>query len=198
ILADRFWVQVQNFFGQPEAIPFSDNGAFVSNIVGSLAGGDQLLSLRGRGNPDRPFTLIQAMQDQAQARFRRTEQALQARLTATEQRLTELRRGTAQGTTQGTPAATTAATMAAAGAATGAGGQALLTPAQTEAIRAAEQQILATRGELRQVEFDLNRNIRTLETRLRLFCVVLVPALLILASIILALFRAHRRRLARA
>ncbi len=198
ILADRFWVQVQNFFGQPEAIPFSDNGAFVSNIVGSLAGGDQLLSLRGRGNPDRPFTLIQAMQDQAQARFRRTEQALQARLTATEQRLTELRRGTAQGTTQGTPAATTAATMAAAGAATGAGGQALLTPAQTEAIRAAEQQIRATRGELRQVEFDLNRNIRTLETRLRLFCVVLVPALLILASIILALFRAHRRRLARA
>ncbi|MGH7072178.1 MAG: Gldg family protein, partial [Acetobacteraceae bacterium] len=182
ILADRFWVQVQNFFGQPEATPFSDNGAFVSNVVGSLAGGDLLLSLRGRGNPDRPFTVIKAMQNEAQARFRRTELALQARLTATEQKLTALRHGTA-----------TASTAAA-----GDNGQALLTPAQTAAIKAAEQQILATRAELRQVEFDLNRNIRNLEARIRLFCIVLVPAILVLAAIILALYRAHRRRAARA
>lgn len=182
ILADRFWVQVQNFFGQPEAVPFSDNGAFVSNVVGSLAGGDLLLSLRGRGNPDRPFTVIKAMQNEAQARFRRTELALQARLTATQQKLTELRHGTASAST----------------AASGASGRALLTPAQTAAIKAAEQQILATRAELRQVEFDLNRNIRNLETKLRLFCIVLVPAILVLAAIILALYRARRRRLARA
>src|SRR5208283_2107565 len=40
ILADRFWVRVQDFFGQQEATPFSDNGAFLANLVGTLAGGD--------------------------------------------------------------------------------------------------------------------------------------------------------------
>ncbi len=182
ILADRFWVQVQDFFGQPEAIPFSDNGALVSNLVGSLAGGDLLLTLRGRGDPNRPFTVIQAMQNQAQARFRRTELALQARLTATEQKLNALRHGTA----------------AAGPGAAGASGQALLTAAQTQAIEAAEQEILDTRRELRQVEFDLNRTITHLETELRLFCIVLVPLILVLAAIVLALYRGRRRRLAHA
>ncbi|MGH7117902.1 MAG: GldG family protein [Acetobacteraceae bacterium] len=182
ILADRFWVQVQNFFGQPEAVPFSDNGAFISNLVGSLTGGDLLLTLRGRGDPNRPFTMIQAMQNEAQARFRRTELALQARLKATEQKLTALRHGTA----------------GASPAAVGAGGQALLTAAQTQAIKAAEQQILTTRQELRQVEFDLNRNITQLETKLLVFCIVLVPLVLVLIAIVLAFYRRHRRRLVRA
>ena len=182
ILADRFWVQVQDFFGQTEAVPFSDNGAFVSNLVGSLAGGDLLLTLRGRGNPNRPFTLVQAMQNEAQARFRRTELALQARLAATEQKLDALRHGTA----------------APGSAASAAGGQALLTSAQLQAINAAEQEILATRQQLREVEFDLNRNITRLETELRLFCIVLVPLILVLAAIVLALYRGRRRRLAHA
>lgn len=181
ILADRFWVQVQNFFGQPEAAPFSDNGAFVSNLVGSLAGGDLLLSLRGRGDTSRPFTLIEAMQSVAQERFRRTELALQAKLKQTEDKLTALRRGTASGGGAATPAS-----------------QAVLTPAQSQAIAAAEREIVSTREQLRQVEFDLNRNISRLETELRLFCVVLVPALLVIIAIGVGLLRGHRRRAARA
>jgi len=176
ILADQFWVQVQNFFGQPEIMPFSDNGAFVSNLVGSLAGGDLLLSLRGRGNISRPFTLIQSMQATAQARFRRTELALQARLQQTQKRLAALRSGTAGGA--------------------GKADAAILTPAQTQAIAAAEQEIVQTREQLRQVEFDLDRNISRLEAELRLFCVVLVPALLVLIAIALGLLR-RRRRFAR-
>ena len=45
ILADRFWVRVADFFGQPTATPFSDNGPFVANLVGTLAGGDALIGL---------------------------------------------------------------------------------------------------------------------------------------------------------
>jgi gliding motility-associatede transport system auxiliary component len=181
ILADRFWVQVQNFFGQPEAIPFSDNGAFVSNLVGSLAGGDLLLSLRGRGMVSRPFTLIEGMQASAQARFRRTELALQAKLRQTQEKLAALRQGTASGGGKGADAST-----------------AILTPEQSRAIAAAEQEIVQTREQLRQVEFDLDRNISHLETELRIFCVVLVPALLVLIAIGLGLVRRHRRRISRA
>ncbi|MBV8575711.1 MAG: Gldg family protein, partial [Acetobacteraceae bacterium] len=45
ILADRFWVRVQDFFGQQQATPFGDNGAFVANLIGTLAGGDALIGL---------------------------------------------------------------------------------------------------------------------------------------------------------
>lgn len=175
ILADRSWVQVRNFFGHPEAIPFSDNGAFVSNLIGSLAGGDALLTLRGRGDLTRPFTLIDAMRGEAQARFRRTEVALEARLKATESKLTALRHGTGSAGS----------------------GQAIVTPSQTAAIDQARQQILATREELRRVEFDLNRNIAGLETLLRLFAVGLIPLVLVLAAIGAGAVRRRRRARAR-
>jgi ABC-type uncharacterized transport system involved in gliding motility auxiliary subunit len=59
ILEDRFWVRIQDFFGQQIATPFSDNGAFVANVADTLAGGDALISLRSRGESLRPFTLVE-------------------------------------------------------------------------------------------------------------------------------------------
>ena len=38
LLADRLWVQVQNFFGQQLATAFADNGSFVANLVDNLSG----------------------------------------------------------------------------------------------------------------------------------------------------------------
>ena len=72
ILADRYWVRVADFFGQPTATPFSDNGPFVANLIGTLAGGDALIGLRSRGDTNRPFTLVSRMQSEAEAQFRQT------------------------------------------------------------------------------------------------------------------------------
>ena len=76
ILDDRFWVRIQDFFGQSQAMPFSDNGPFVANLIDTLAGGDALIGLRARGTSARPFVLVNDMQAEAEARFRQTEQAL--------------------------------------------------------------------------------------------------------------------------
>ena len=38
ILEDRFWVRVQDFFGQQVATPFSGNGPFVANLADTLSG----------------------------------------------------------------------------------------------------------------------------------------------------------------
>ena len=46
ILEDRFWVRVQDFFGQQVATPISGNGALVTNLVDTLGGSDALISLR--------------------------------------------------------------------------------------------------------------------------------------------------------
>ncbi len=178
ILDDRFWVRIQDFLGQSQAVPFSDNGPFVANLIDTLAGGDALIGLRARGTSARPFVLVNDMQAEAEARFRQTEQTLQQHLDAVQKQLQTLRQGSAPG---------------AGGAASEQSVQPVITPAQRDAIEAARQDILSTRQKLRAVQYDLNRGIARLETELRLFDIVLVPALLTLLAIGLGIVRRQRR-----
>jgi ABC-type uncharacterized transport system involved in gliding motility auxiliary subunit len=178
ILDDRFWVHVQDFFGQSQATPFSDNGPFVANLIDTLAGGDALIGLRARGASARPFTLVDQMQSAAEAQFRQTQQTLQQHLDAVQKQLQTLRQGGSQ---------------AAGGQAGDQSAQPVITPEQRSAIDAARQDILATRQKLRAVQFELNRDIARLETELRLFNIVLVPAVLTILAIGLGVVRRRRR-----
>ncbi len=179
ILADRFWVRVQDFFGQQEATPFSDNGPFVANLVGTLAGGDALIGLRSRGASLRPFERVEDMQRSAEAQFRETEKGLTAHLDATQKKLAELRTG------RGAPGSGQTAANA------------VISEQQRETIDALRREIGQTRGKLRNVQLELRRDIRTLETQLRLFNIALVPAVLTLLAIGLGLARRRRRARAR-
>jgi ABC-type uncharacterized transport system involved in gliding motility auxiliary subunit len=178
ILADRFWVRVSDFFGQQTAMPFSDNGPLVANLIGTLAGGDALIGLRSRGDTNHPFILVNQMQSEAEAKFRQTEQALQKHLDDTEKQLRTLRQGPS-GSDQ-------------------ANAQAVVTPEQRAAIDAARKDIVDTRQQLRAVQYDLNRGISRLETELRVFNIVLVPALLAIVAIVMGVARSRRRARARA
>ena len=178
ILADRFWVRISDFFGQQTAMPFSDNGPFVANLVDTLAGGNALIGLRARGDTSRPFVLVNEMRNEAEAKFRRTEQALQQHLQATEQQLRSLRQGPSGGEKTSE--------------------QVVITPEQRAAIDAARKDIVDTRQQLRAVQFDLNRNISTLQTELRVFNIVLIPVLLTIVAIVLGVMRNRRRARARA
>jgi ABC-type uncharacterized transport system involved in gliding motility auxiliary subunit len=180
VLADRFWVRISDFFGQQTAMPFSDNGPFVANLVGTLAGGDALIGLRSRGDTSHPFILVNAMQGEAEAKFRQTQQALQQHLDDTEKQLRTLRQGSAGGSEQQ------------------ANTQAVITPEQRAAIDAARKDIVDTRQQLRAVQYDLNRDISRLETGLRVFNIVLVPALVAILAIALGIVRSRRRARARA
>jgi ABC-type uncharacterized transport system involved in gliding motility auxiliary subunit len=174
ILEDRFWVRVQDFFGQQVATPFSDNGALVINLADSMAGGEALVGLRSRGESLRPFEMVEDIRRGAEAQFRQTERGLQERLEATERRLRELRQGP-----QGQQAS------------------AVITPEQRAEIDRAREEIRRTRSELRQVQLELRRDIEGLENRLRLLNIVLVPALLTVFAIGLGIVRARRRAGAR-
>jgi ABC-type uncharacterized transport system involved in gliding motility auxiliary subunit len=93
IFDDRFWVRVENLYGKRIATPFADNGAFVLNAVENLMGSGDLISLRTRATNDRPFTVVKELQADAQAQFQQEAEALQARVTAVQQRLHELEQG---------------------------------------------------------------------------------------------------------
>jgi hypothetical protein len=76
--------------------------------------------------------------------------------------------------------------------------QAVITPEQRAAIDAARKDIVDTRQQLRVVQLNLNRDISRLETWLRVFNIMLVPALLAIVAIVLSVLRGRRRAGARA
>jgi ABC-type uncharacterized transport system involved in gliding motility auxiliary subunit len=170
-------VHVQDFFGQQDATPFSDNGPFVINLIGTLAGGDALIGLRSRGTAQRPFEVIDDMQKNAEAKFRQTEETLQTHLTEVQKQLTALRTGRGE---------------------SGANAQAVITPEQRQSIDDLRRDITATRSRLRLVQLELRRDILGLETRIRLADIVLVPAVLTVLAVVLGIARRRRRARARA
>ena len=177
VLEDRFWVRVQDFFGQQVATPFSDNGALIGNLVDTLSGGDALISLRSRGESLRPFDLVDEYRREAEARFRQTERQLQQQLEGAERRLRELRQGQGgQGDRR----------------------EAVITPEQRAEIDRIREQIISTRRQLRTVQLELRRDIEGLETWLRILNIAFVPALLTLFALGLGIVRARRRAGARA
>ena len=168
MLEDRFWVNVQNFFGQRIAIPRANNGAFVINSIENLSGSNDLISLRSRGNFSRPFLKVKEIQRDAEKSFRDKEQQLQQKLRETEQKISELQRQKASDQSM------------------------ILSPEQADEIQKFRDQRVKTRKELRSVQHELQKNIESLGTKLKFLNIGLIPILIILFAIGLAAYR-HKR-----
>jgi ABC-type uncharacterized transport system involved in gliding motility auxiliary subunit len=181
ILADSFWVQTQDFFGQRVATPTANNGDFAVNAVDNLSGSDGLISLRARGQSSRPFLLVQEIQSQAENRFRATERQLQERLRETEQRLTQLR-------TQGAP------DQAQGSGTPGAGQSRVLSREQQQAIDQFRSQVVDIRRQLRGVQQQLRQNISGLEMIVKFVNIGLLPIVIALVALIVGLVKLRRRR----
>jgi ABC-type uncharacterized transport system involved in gliding motility auxiliary subunit len=169
LLDDRFWVQVQEFFGQRVAVPNANNADFVINAVESLMGAPELISLRSRGVSARPFELVQSIQRSAEDAFRAKERELQEKLKATETKLKDL-----QTKEQGQ-------------------GQVILTQEQQLAIENFRAEMLATRRELRDVQHALREDIDNLQTLLQFANIALIPVLVALIALVLGMWRMRRR-----
>jgi len=169
MLSDRMWVHVQDFFGQRLPQPWADNGSFAINALDNLSGSDALINIRSRGNFNRPFTMVDTLQRSAQERFRQTEQELQSRLAATEEKLYVLQQAIDPE-------------------------QHLeLTDEQQATVQQFLQEKLQLRKELREVRYQLNADIESLGTKLKFFNTGVMPILLTFMLIMLSLSRRIRR-----
>ena len=168
ILSDRLWVQRQNFLGQTLATAFANNGDFLINALDNLSGSADLIGIRARGAYSRPFTRVRALRRQADARFRQTEQRLQAELTETENRLGELQ-----------------------DARTDQGSLLMSDEQQAELQRFLDEQA-RIRQELRAVQRNLDRSIERLGTVLQFINIGLVPLLLTAAALSAVVVRRRR------
>ncbi|MFT3810690.1 MAG: Gldg family protein [Micropepsaceae bacterium] len=169
---DRFWVQPQQQGDQTMAVPIADNLAFVAGAAENMLGSNDLISLRTRATGDRPFTLVEAMQQAADARFLKEEQDLNARIAETQEKLNALAKPAANGETTA------------------------LTAEQQAEIDKFRSELTETRARLRDVQRELRSGIEQLGTRLALINIVAVPLLLIVVAIVIAVTR--RNRMARA
>jgi len=173
IFDDRFWVHVENVYGRTLAAPFADNGAFIMNAVENLSGSNDLISLRTRASSNRPFTVVQKLQAQAQARFQQEANTLKQKLSDTETRLHALEQGA------GTDAQAQSATA--------------LTPDQQREIAAFKREVAATRTALRNVQHNLRKDIDMLGSILAFINIALVPILVAIFAVGLAILRRRRR-----
>ena len=170
MLADRFWVVVQEFLGSRIAIPSAANGALVINALDNLTGSSDLISVRNRGTFTRPFTRVVALRQQAERTFRAKEQELIAELTETERRLVEL-----EESNQGDDAL-------------------VLTDAQREELVRFRQERVRIGKELREVRRQLRADIERLESWLKFANIGLVPILIGIVGLLAGVMQIRRRR----
>ena len=173
ILADRLWVQVQNFLGQKLMNAFANNGDFVLNTIDNLTGSSALISIRGRATSQRPFTTVEALKRSADDRFRAKEQELQSELKETEQKLAQLQ-----------SAKTSDQAM-------------ILSPEQKSELDNFVKRKAEIRKELRDVRRSLDAEIESLGSRLKFLNIVFVPLLVTLIAIGFAVWQVRRRKSAR-
>jgi ABC-type uncharacterized transport system involved in gliding motility auxiliary subunit len=170
LLDDRFWVQVQDFFGQRLAVPTANNADMVANALDFLAGGGELVGLRGRGTSVRPFEVVRAIERDAEARLRGTERELQDKLNEVKKNLRDAETGDKAGSTPS------------------------LTPQQQQTIEKFRAEMLDTRKQLREVQLALRRDIDRLDGVLRFINIGLVPIVVAAIALVVGAVRLARRR----
>jgi ABC-type uncharacterized transport system involved in gliding motility auxiliary subunit len=171
MLSDRLWAQVQNFLGQRIVNAFANNGDFVINALDNLSGSADLIGLRSRATYTRPFTTVDKLRRDADAKFRETQQELQAQLSDTERKLGELQAGRNDKSSM------------------------LMNSAQQDEIQRFLGEQVRIRQQLRSVQHELDQDITKLGTTLKVINIIVMPIVLI--GVLLLVAAARRRRAAR-
>ena len=171
MLADEFSVQKQNFFGQMLLRPWNDNLALMSNAVEHLMGSQALITLRTRGKSDRPFTVVQEMEREAQEQYQGELEMLMQRSQETQQRLNELQRGR-----------------------TDENARTVLSAEQTAELEKLRDEQVQTKRRLREVRRNLREGIENLGAKIKFINIALVPAIVLLLGFLPGIWRSRRLR----
>jgi len=169
MLKDRFWVQLQDFYGQQIAYSTSNNIDFLINSIDEMSQTNGLISVRSRSGFSRPFDRVLDLQRSAEKLYRTKERELQKILKETEQSIARM-----QVERSGS-------------------GEEILNPEQQQEIADLRTMKYKTQQQLRDVQSDLRKDIDTLDTQLKFFNIGLVPILVALLAIITGWLRVRKR-----
>ncbi|MDX2130848.1 MAG: Gldg family protein [Planctomycetota bacterium] len=170
MLADGMWIRRQDFFGSPMVQRLADNGDFVLGALENLTGGKDLTTVRARRDTNRPFTVVERMQRDADQRALAEQAMLEESLRDTQAELDKLQ--AARSDAEGSP---------------------MLTPEQRAKVEEFRATMLDTRKKLREVNRTLRADIETLGLQLKFINTALMPLLVAFIAILLAILRRARR-----
>lgn len=169
-LADNFSVQEVNLFGSRAIQPINDNLNFISNLVESLTGSTDLLTLRGKEHSFREFELINDMQREAEKHFRHEEQQIDRRLAEVRRELSQImEKSRSQSQLMASPELRKA----------------------VQRLRKQEAEFVSRRREIRK---NLREDIETLDRTLSLINLLTLPLLIALAGVAFFVHRSKRQK----
>jgi len=167
MLANDYWVRVQEMGGQQVAVPFANNADFVLNALDNLAGSSSVISLRSRGLSDRPFQLVEKIRARAELKYRAKQRELESNLRDIEGKIKDIRTEEKSG-------------------------KVILTSQQQEDINEFQSEMLNIRGELRNVQHALRSDIEALDSWTRVINIALIPIIVALIAFAIAMVRRVR------
>ncbi|NOQ81073.1 MAG: gliding motility protein GldG [Methylophaga sp.] len=169
MLQDKFWVQLQDFYGEQIAFSTSNNIDFLINSIDEMSETNGLISVRSRSGFSRPFDRVLDLQRTAEKLYRTKERELQKILKETEQRIARMqieRSGS---------------------------GEEILNSEQQKEIADLRTMKNKTQQQLREVQGNLRKDIDELDTKLKFFNIGLVPLLVALLAIFTGWLRIRKR-----
>jgi ABC-type uncharacterized transport system involved in gliding motility auxiliary subunit len=165
MIQDPLAVREIQAIGQRLIMPLNSNLSFAQSVVEQLAGDSNLIAVRSRASRERPFTVVQKMQADAEANYRSTIKELESSLAETQRNLNELQKSKE-------------------------GGQRfILSPEQQQELVNFRKKEADVKVQLKQMRKQLRSAIDSLENRIKWLNIAGMPVAVVLAGFGLAAMR---------
>ena len=154
--------------GQRLILPLNGNLAFAQSAVEQLAGDSNLIAVRSRASRERPFTVVQKLQADADANYRSKIKDLEQNLAETQRKVNELQKGKESGQ------------------------QFILSPEQQQELVNFRKTEADVKVQLKDMRKKLRAEIDSLETKTKWINIAAMPAAVIAAGFFLAMAKRKR------
>jgi ABC-type uncharacterized transport system involved in gliding motility auxiliary subunit len=169
LLYDEFSVRVGNLLGQEIRMQMNENLTLVMNAVEQMTGDANLISIRSRGDANRPFTVIRDLENAAEEKFRSRVAEFTAELSEVRSKLSDIESSRKPGQ------------------------NIILSPemqADLLGLRKKEAELDKTVRELRR---QLRRDVETLQTSIKWLNILGMPALVVGLGVTVVAVRRRRQ-----
>ena len=154
--------------GQRLILPLNGNLAFAQSAVEQLAGDSNLIAVRSRASRERPFTVVQKLQADADANYRSKIKDLEQNLAETQRKVNDLQKGKDSGQ------------------------QFILSPEQQQELVNFRKTEADVKVQLKDMRKKLRAEIDSLETKTKWINIAAMPAAVIAAGFFLAMAKRKR------
>lgn len=169
MIQDQLSIRELAGLGQRLIMPLNSNLSFAQSLVEQLAGDSNLIAVRSRASRERPFTVVQKLQANAEANYRSKIKELEMSLAETQRKVNELQRNKAEGNQRF-----------------------ILSPEQQEELANFRKKEAEAKTQLKQMRRQLRSEIDSLENRVKWINIAGMPLVVVLAGFVFAMMKRKR------